>query len=148
MFICVSMSGVGGDQRRQLPFQQARIAQMGIIDLSAAQEPKHLNCRPLNPPRPPNFMDATSYSVNTKHLYNIYTMSAQRRKRWADVVQMLYKCFVFAWYSCPSDYPPCPSWILSNGWHVQHRIIIIVTSQCTNKNCRILYNTTHFKKKV
>ena len=33
--------------------------------------------------------------VNTKHLYSICTMLDQRRKRWADVVQMLYKCFVF-----------------------------------------------------
>ena len=29
--------------------------------------------------------------VNTKHLYNICTMLDQRRGRWADVVQMLYK---------------------------------------------------------
>ena len=34
--------------------------------------------------------------VNTKHLYNICTMLNQRRRRWADVVQMLYKCFEFA----------------------------------------------------
>ena len=33
---------------------------------------------------------------NTKRLYNICTMLDQRRRRWADVVQMLYKCFVFA----------------------------------------------------
>ena len=32
----------------------------------------------------------------TKHLYNIYTMLGQRRRRWADVVWMIYKCFVFA----------------------------------------------------
>ena len=36
------------------------------------------------------------YSLNTKHLYNICAMLDQRRRRWADVVQMLYKCFVFA----------------------------------------------------
>ena len=30
------------------------------------------------------------------YLYNICTMSDQRRRRWVDVVQMLYKCFVFA----------------------------------------------------
>ena len=36
------------------------------------------------------------HPVNTKHLYNIYTMLDRRRRRWADVVQMLYKCFVFA----------------------------------------------------
>ena len=34
--------------------------------------------------------------ANTKHLYNICTMLDQRWRRWADVVQMLYKCFVFA----------------------------------------------------
>ena len=31
-----------------------------------------------------------------KHLHNICTMFDQRRRRWAGVVQMLYKCFVFA----------------------------------------------------
>ena len=36
------------------------------------------------------------YPANTKHLYNICTMLDQRRRRWADVVQMLYKCFVCA----------------------------------------------------
>ena len=35
-------------------------------------------------------------SVNAKHLYDICTMSDQRRRRWADVVQIPYKCFVFA----------------------------------------------------
>ena len=34
--------------------------------------------------------------ANTWHLYNICTMLDQRRRRWAYVVQMLYKCFVFA----------------------------------------------------
>ena len=33
--------------------------------------------------------------VNTKHLYNICTMLDQRRRRWADVVQMLFKCLEF-----------------------------------------------------
>ena len=33
---------------------------------------------------------------NKKHLYNICTMLDQRRRRWDDVVQMLYRCFVFA----------------------------------------------------
>ena len=33
--------------------------------------------------------------ANTKHLYNICTMLDQRRRRWADVVQMLCKWFVF-----------------------------------------------------
>ena len=34
--------------------------------------------------------------VHTKHLYNICTMLDQRRRRWAGIVQMSYKCFVFA----------------------------------------------------
>ena len=33
---------------------------------------------------------------NTKHLYNICTTSAQRLRRWPNIVQMLYKCFVLA----------------------------------------------------
>ena len=50
---------------------------------------------------------------NTKHLYNICTM---RRRRWAGVVQMLYKCFVFAWNSSWSggDYKPTPTQCLLN----------------------------------
>ena len=36
------------------------------------------------------------FQANTEHLYNICTMLAQRRRRWANVVQMLYKCFAFA----------------------------------------------------
>ena len=34
--------------------------------------------------------------ASTKHLYNICTTSAQRLWRWSNIVQMLYKCFVFA----------------------------------------------------
>ena len=33
--------------------------------------------------------------VNVKHLYNICKMLDQRRRRWVDVVLMLYTCFVF-----------------------------------------------------
>ena len=42
----------------------------------------------------PPFMAAAP--ANTNHLYTIYTMLGQRRRRWAGVVYMLYKCFVFA----------------------------------------------------
>ena len=45
--------------------------------------------------------------VNTKHLYNICTKLIQRRRRWADVVQMLYKCFVFAGNSSWSGVAYC-----------------------------------------
>ena len=34
--------------------------------------------------------------ADTKHLYNICTMLDQRRRRWANIVQMLYNFFVFA----------------------------------------------------
>ena len=47
--------------------------------------------------------DAPSQNpVNTKILYNICTMLDQRRRRWADVVQMLYKCFVSAGKAVPA----------------------------------------------
>ena len=36
-----------------------------------------------------------SHPANTKHLYNICTTSAQRLRRWSNIIQMLYKCFVF-----------------------------------------------------
>ena len=44
--------------------------------------------------------------THTKYLYNICTMLNQRR-RWADVVQMLYKCFVFAGNSSWSGIAYC-----------------------------------------
>ena len=34
-----------------------------------------------------------SFQANTKHLYNICTMSAQRLRRWSNIEQILYKCF-------------------------------------------------------
>ena len=34
--------------------------------------------------------------VNTKHLNSIYTMLDKGRRGWGDVVQMLYRYFVFA----------------------------------------------------
>ena len=33
--------------------------------------------------------------VNTKYLYNICTILDQRLRRWSNIVQMLYKYFVF-----------------------------------------------------
>ena len=41
----------------------------------------------------------TSSPANTKNLYNICTTSTQRLRRWFNIVQMLYKRFVFAGYS-------------------------------------------------
>ena len=34
--------------------------------------------------------------ANTKHLYDICTTSAQNFRRWSNIVQMLYKYFLFA----------------------------------------------------
>ena len=36
------------------------------------------------------------YPANTRHLSGICAVLGQRRRRWADVVQMLYGCFVLA----------------------------------------------------
>ena len=38
----------------------------------------------------------TGNQENTKHLDTICTMSAQRLRRWSNIVQMVYKGFVFA----------------------------------------------------
>ena len=35
-------------------------------------------------------------AASTKHLHKIYTLSAQRLRRRANIVQFFYKCFVFA----------------------------------------------------
>ena len=40
--------------------------------------------------------DQTNSLANTKHLFNICTTSTQCLRRWSSIVQMLYKCFVFA----------------------------------------------------
>ena len=42
-------------------------------------------------------MDQQRATRITKHLYHICTMLDQRRRRRADVVQMLYKCFMFGY---------------------------------------------------
>ena len=55
---------------------------------------KYWGLPPLYPPVPLTI--SVLCPVNTKHLYNICTMLDQRRRRWADVAQVLYKCFVFA----------------------------------------------------
>ena len=46
--------------------------------------------------KPIIFLRSRSIPTSTKHLYNMCTMSAQRLRRWSNIVHMLYKCFVFA----------------------------------------------------
>ena len=36
-----------------------------------------------------------SNPANTKHLYNMFTTSAQRLERWSSIIRMLYKWVVF-----------------------------------------------------
>ena len=43
---------------------------------------------------------SASCPVNTNHLYNICTMQDQRRRRWAGVVQMLYKIMFCVCWGC------------------------------------------------
>ena len=43
-----------------------------------------------------NFKIFSKMPTNTKHLYNIFTMAAESLRRWSNIAQMLYKCFVFA----------------------------------------------------
>ena len=40
--------------------------------------------------------EEAQWPADIKHWYNICTMLDQTRRRWADVLQMLYKCFAFA----------------------------------------------------
>ena len=50
---------------------------LGLTEMITQESP--LDTRPASP-------------ANTKHFYNICIMLDQRRRRWADVVQMLLKC--------------------------------------------------------
>ena len=43
--------------------------------------------------------------ANTKHLNNICTTSAQRLRRWANIVQLVYKCFALTgWFNAGRAY--------------------------------------------
>ena len=59
----------------------------------------HLSCqRHLNDPcvvTNNSDLNRGGVPANTNHLYKICTMSAHRLRRWSNIVQMLYKCFVF-----------------------------------------------------
>ena len=61
--------------------------------------------------------------AKTKYSYNICTMLGERRMRWADVVQMLYKCFVFAGELVAP-------WALH--WSVCHLRSVLDIVQCLN----------------
>ena len=60
-----------------------------------------------------------SIPVNTKHLYNICTMLDQRRRRWADIVQMLYKRFVFTGIAVIGTQSPSRHHLYTVNFHLQ-----------------------------
>ena len=64
--------------------------------------------------------------VNTKHLYNICTSSAQRIRRRSDIEQMLYKCFVFTGNGGPET-PP---------WHINHGNPSLVIYLWASERCK------------
>ena len=84
--------------------------------------------------------------ANTKHLYTICTKSAQRLRRWSNIVQMLYKCFVFTGqWPCRGHSPSQRERFTSMGRcgkrggedDIDHIVIRTVPSLITNKNRRV-----------
>ena len=54
-------------------------------------------------------LGTVSILANTKHLYNICTTSAQRLRRWSNIVQMLYKClWLMGWWRRTGPAVPSP----------------------------------------
>ena len=61
-----------------------------------------------------SFVHFVTSLAKTKHLCNICTTSAQRLRCWSNIVQVLYKCFVFTgsvpvrgvWFNVKDFSPP------------------------------------------
>ena len=49
------------------------------------------------------------YPANTKHLYNICTISAQRLRRWFNIAQMLHKFMFRVCWVCECNSPRVPT---------------------------------------
>ena len=77
-----------------------------LLSLSLQEMPSSIRQSPAATAATKGGTAGGSLPANTKHLYDIYTTSAQRRKRWADVLYMLYKCFVFAGIARDEDVGP------------------------------------------
>ena len=60
-------------------------------------------------------------------------MLDQRRRRWADVLQMLYKCFVFAGYTRQVE-------LLQNAYNCLLRLDSIGIENCTTHVKTITFN--------
>ena len=54
------------------------------------------------------------FPANKKHLFNIYTTSAQRLRRWSNIVYMLYRCFVFTGLLLSQDVNKLCRWLIAN----------------------------------
>ena len=73
--------------------------------------------------------------ATSQQTQNIYTTSTQRLCRWASIVYMLYKCFVFAGISLVVSVPE--PWSYSNNF-----VIVIVCSHSYNKMWSINHLST------
>ena len=71
--------------------------------------------------------------ANTNNLYNICTMLDQRRRRWADVVQLLYKCFVLAVFSLHC-YNHGEYFLCDKSSHRAHDIIATLNQRIKRRN--------------
>ena len=49
----------------------------------------------FTPDNDPTPEQSDAPAMCAKHWYTICTTSAQRLRRWSNIVQMVYKCFVF-----------------------------------------------------
>ena len=103
------------------------------------------------------FSAAMRHPSNTKHLHNICTMLNQLRRRWADVVQVLYRCFLFDGIICmdnenidiftPTLQSPGDVCLLNAGlqrWSITPYIVWInlwqINQSCHNTLCqRVTY---------
>ena len=53
-----------------------------------------LSCTRIRPRVRHSYGSLGPIPANTKHLYNMCTLTAQRLRRWPNIVHMVYKCFV------------------------------------------------------
>ena len=51
-------------------------------------------------------------------------MLDQRRRRWADIVQMLYECFVFTWIAVIGTQSPLRHHLYTLNFHLQFSLLL------------------------
>ena len=89
--------GDGGARRgRHYPFGPNGPRGKNVLNVTRQKTMHHTRVGRAGAIVLPLWLDQTCTDpVNSKHLYNICTTLDQRRRRLADFVQMLCKCFVF-----------------------------------------------------